>query len=221
VAWLLNGTLAAVLKIPSFIVTLGTLQIINGTSLLITNAQNQSVFDLDVPGLDVLAYIGQGAPLGIPMQLILLGAVAAIIGLMLRKSVFGLRLFAVGGNGRAADLAGVPVRRVRILAFVISGLLASAAGIIGLGFISSVSPVGSQGQEFQVFAAAVIGGASLYGGYGGAVGAVLGAFVIGILNNGLVLLAVSPFWQIVTTGVVAISAVGLNRVLQRRTDEEA
>jgi ribose transport system permease protein len=218
-AGFVNAILTATLKIPSFIVTLGTLQIMNGTSLLITGAEDQAIFGVHASGLDAFTYAGQGSPAGIPMQLIILLAVAAIVAVVLRRSVFGMRLYATGGNPRAADLAGIPVRRVQTWAFVSSGVLASVAGMLALGFISSVSPIGGQGLEFEVFAAAVIGGASLFGGYGTAIGAVLGAFLISLLKNGLVLLAVSPFWQIVTIGIVTIAAVGLNRFLQQREIE--
>ena len=220
-AGVLNGVLSAYLKLPSFIVTLGTLQIFNGVALLASNAQNQALYGVEARGLDAFNYAGQGEPGGVPMQLIIMVSVALIVTVMLRKSVFGMRLYATGGNPQAADLAGVPVRRVQIAAFVISGALAATAGILVLAFIGSISPIGARGQEFSVFAAAVIGGASLFGGFGTAAGAVLGALLIGVLRNGLVLLEVSPFWQIVTIGVVTILAVALNRVLQRGRGTEA
>ena len=220
-AGLVNGVLSAYLRLPSFIVTLGTLQIFTGVSLLASNAENQALYGVTARGLDAFNYAGQGEPGGIPMQLIIMLSIGLIVTVMLRKSVFGMRLYATGGNRQAADLAGVPVRRVQITAFVISGVLAAMAGILALSFIGSISPIGARGQEFSVFAAAVIGGASLFGGFGTAAGAILGALLIGVLRNGLVLLGVSPFWQILTIGVVTIMAVALNRILQRGRAAEA
>ena len=219
-AGLVNGIISAYFKLPSFIVTLGTLQIMFGIALLLTDAQNRALYALEGGGIGVFFYAGRGSPAGIPMQLIIVLAVAMVVALVLRRTVFGLHLFAVGGSPRAAELAGLRNSRIRIGAFVISGVFAAAAGLLALGFIGSVSPIGARGMEFDVFAAAVIGGASLYGGRGTALGALLGALLIGVLRNGLVLLGVSTFWQMIVIGLVTIGAVAQNRLLVRNRPDE-
>lgn len=212
-AGLINGLVATLLKLPSFIVTLGMLQIMNGISLVITDAQSQSLVSVEAAGMDIFRYAGQGEPAGIPIQILIVIAVTLLIAWMLKRTAFGLRVFAVGGNPRAADLAGLSVARTRIGAFIVSGLLAASAGLIGMAFIGSVSPIGAVGMELTVFAATVIGGASLFGGRGTAIGAVLGALLIGVLQNGLVLNQVSTFWQTIVIGIVTIVAVAINRIL--------
>lgn len=212
-----NALLAAYLGLPSFIVTLGTLQIMRGLALSITNGIPKSLFDSHASGISTLFFVGRGDVLGIPFQFVVLIGIAAIATVVLRLSTFGLRIYAAGGSKEAAALAGAKVARLQLSTYLISGTLAALAGVIALGFLGSGSPLAAQGIEFDVFAAAVLGGASLFGGLGTAQGAVLGALFLGVLRNGLLLLNVSSFTQTMIIGAITIAAVGLNRLALGRT----
>lgn len=217
---IINGVLSAYFDLPAFIVTLGTSQVIFGTTLLLTGGANQGLFGSQATGIAFLSYLGQGRILDVPMQFIILCLIAVLAWLLLSKSTYGLRAYASGGSASAARLTGVNVPKIQLTAFIISGTLAAFAGVIALGFISSVSPVAGRGMEFDAFAAAVLGGASLYGGRGTIPGALLGALFLGILRNGLVLMNVTAFWQTVIIGLVTIAAVSVNRfVLLRSTSK--
>jgi ribose transport system permease protein len=212
-----NALFAAYFGLPSFIVTLGTLQIMRGLSLSITDGIPESLVDSHAAGLDTLFFVGREEVLGIPFQFIVLIGIAVTATIILRLSTFGLRIYAAGGSKEAAALAGAKVARLQLSTFLISGTLAALAGVIAVGFLGSGSPLAAQGIEFDVFAAAVLGGASLFGGLGTAYGAVLGALFLGVLRNGLLLLNVSSFTQTMIIGAITIAAVGLNRLAMGRT----
>jgi ribose transport system permease protein len=212
-----NALLAAYLGLPSFIVTLGTLQIMRGLALSITDGIPKSLFESHASGLGTLFSVGRGDVLGIPTQFVVLLGIAAIATVVLRMTPFGLRIYAAGGSKEAAALAGANVARLKLSTYLISGTLAALAGVIALGFLGSASPLAADGIEFDVFAAAVLGGASLFGGLGTATGAVLGALFLGVLRNGLLLLNVSSFTQTIIIGAITIAAVGLNRLALGRS----
>lgn len=216
VVGLTNGLLSTYGRLPSLIATLGMLSIIRGTALLLTGGQPVTVNERNGAAPDVLEsfeFMGQGYLLGVvPMQLIFFIAIAALGWLLLSRTAFGFRVFAVGGSAKAARVSGIHVNGVKIWAFVIMGTLAALAGILSMAFL----PSGQAGRtglglELDVIAAVVIGGASLAGGIGTILGTVLGVLVIGVLRNGLVLMGVSPFMQEVMIGLVIIIAVAIDK----------
>ena len=216
-AGLLNGVLCTYAGLPSFIVTLGTLQLMLGMALLLADGAPLVLFRVDTFGLDGFYYASQTRLFGVlPLQFLFLLGLGLIVGFALSRTTFGLRLYASGGSGTAARFAGIDVEKLQITAFVASGLLSSVAGLLGLGFIQSITPMAGQDMVFPVFAAAVLGGASLFGGEGTILGALVGAALLSVLNNGLIHLNVSPFWQILINGLVVIVAIGVNRVLMLR-----
>jgi ribose transport system permease protein len=210
-----NGAITVWLGLPSFIVTLGTLSVIRGITLLISDGAPISLDPSD-PTIEHFSYLGQGKPLGIPMQFICLLGVAIAGYVVLRHSRFGFHLYAVGGSREAARLCGVPVNRVRIVAFTALGFLSAVAGILSLAFLNYVQGVTGTGLELTVITAVIVGGAALFGGSGTMLGTLIGVFLIGLLQNILALGGVSSFWQILAMGVVIILAVALDTVVRRR-----
>lgn len=213
---LCNGILTVALGIPGIIVTLGTLSIFRGIALLITNAAPISL-DGTLPNIDRFAYLGQGRPWGIPMQLIVMLTVAAVGAFVLRFTRFGFHVYAVGGSREAARLCGIGISRVRIIAFVIAGALGGLAGTAGLSFLLFTSGTTGVGLELIVITAVIIGGAALFGGSGTMLGTLVGVFLIGVLQNVLILAQVSSFWQTVIIGVVIIVAVALDSAVRKRS----
>jgi ribose transport system permease protein len=212
----MNGVLSTYGKLPSFIATLGMLSVVRGAALLITDGQPVTV-DTTRGGrsevVDQFYQLGQGQLFGIiPMLLICFLIVAAISWIVLAKTTFGFRVYAVGGSEKAARLSGIQVFHTKILTFTLMGLLSAIAGILSLAFL----PSGQAGRtgvglELDVIAAAIVGGASLSGGEGTILGTIFGTLIIGILRNGLVLLSISPFWQTTAIGLVIICAVGIDK----------
>ena len=212
----MNGVLSTYGKLPSFIATLGMLSVVRGAALLITDGQPVTV-DTTRGGrsevVDQFYQLGQGQLFGmIPMLLVCFLIVAAISWLVLAKTTFGFRVYAVGGSEKAARLSGIQVFHTKILTFALMGLLSAIAGILSLAFL----PSGQAGRtgvglELDVIAAAIVGGASLSGGEGTILGTIFGTLIIGILRNGLVLLSISPFWQTTAIGLVIICAVGIDK----------
>jgi len=212
----MNGVLSTYGKLPSFIATLGMLSVVRGAALLITDGQPVTV-DTTRGGrsevVDQFYQLGQGQLFGIiPMLLVCFLIVAAISWLVLAKTTFGFRVYAVGGSEKAARLSGIQVFHTKILTFTLMGLLSAIAGILSIAFL----PSGQAGRtgvglELDVIAAAIVGGASLSGGEGTILGTIFGTLIIGILRNGLVLLSISPFWQTTAIGLVIICAVGIDK----------
>lgn len=211
-----NGLLSTYGLLPSFIATLGMMSVLRGIALLMTNGQPVTINESSGVAPETLSaffFIVQGRLFDVvPMQLIFFIAVALVAWVLLAKTVFGFRVYAVGGSDKAARVSGIKVYQTKIQAFAIMGLLAALSGILSLAFL----PSGQAGRtgvgvELDVIAAAVIGGASLSGGEGTILGAILGVLIIGVLRNGLVLTGVSPFWQEAIIGLVIILAVGLDK----------
>ncbi|WP_162237330.1 ABC transporter permease, partial [Aeromicrobium sp. Leaf272] len=183
------GTVVVIGRVSSFIVTLGMLSIARGLTQLITDGLPQTM-------PTELSWIGQGRVLGGIPNSVLIFVVLVIVGqLLLTRSIFGLRVTAIGDNADAARTGGIPVARTRILTFVLIGTLAGAAGIVFSTQVGVAEAQAGMGYELDVIAAAVIGGASLSGGRGSIVGAFLGACLLGLLRNAFILLALSPFLQ--------------------------
>jgi ribose transport system permease protein len=215
---LFNGVLIAYLGFPSFVVTLGMLSAARSFAMIASN--NQTVFQFG-PDHDKLLKLGGGAIniLGaqISLPVVYTLVLAAITGFVLRWTKFGRHVFAIGGNEHAANLSGIPVRPIKVAVFMISSLTAAIAGIVETGWLGAVTTNIGAGMELQVIAAAVIGGASLVGGAGTAIGALVGAALIEIIRNSLGLLGINPFWQGTVIGLAIVVAVAFERVRQLRS----
>jgi erythritol transport system permease protein len=213
---LVNGTLVSRFRVAPFVATLGMLYVVRGIALLMTNGLTYNDLggraDLGNTGFD---WLGFNRILNVPIGVIVMAVVAIVVSVLLHRSVFGRWLYASGGNERAAELSGVPVKRVKVWVYVASGVCASIAGLILSSELTSASPTAGTSYELTAIAAVVIGGAALTGGRGNVRGTLLGAFVIGFLSDGLVIVGVSAYWQTVFTGAVIILAVLLNSVQYR------
>jgi simple sugar transport system permease protein len=212
---LVNGALVVGTRIPSFIVTLGTLLIWRGVVNGISGGSVVSVPQGD-PFFDVFAYRFESGPFrGYQVSLLwYLGAIV-VLSFVLLRTRFGNWTFAAGGNERAARSMGVPVDRVWLVLFVITALGACLTGLIQVGRFSVVEATRGQLYELQAIAAAVIGGARLNGGYGSVLGAALGALMIAMIRQGLVLSGIESYWLNVAIGALIIGAVVVNQVLGR------
>ncbi|MEA3534570.1 ABC transporter permease [Rhizobium sp. CC-YZS058] len=206
-----NGVLIAFLRVPAFVATLGVLYVARGIALLMTNGLTFNNLggrpELGNTGFDWLGFNRLG---GVPIGVIVLAVLAILCGVMLSRSAFGRWLYASGGNERAADLSGVPVKFVKVTVYVLSGICAAIAGLVLSSQLTSAGPTAGTTYELTAIAAVVIGGAALTGGRGTIRGTMLGAFVIGFLSDGLVIIGVSAYWQTVFTGAVIVLAVLLN-----------
>lgn len=215
-----NGWVITRFNVAPFIATLGMLYVARGAALLLSNgATFPNLVGSPELGNTGFPVLGTGTFLGIQIPIwlmIIFGAVAIFIGY---KTPFGRQVFAIGGNERAAELAGVRVNRIKILVYMISGLCAATVGLIIASQLSAAHPATGETFELNAIAAVVLGGTSLTGGRGTIGGTILGAFVIGVLNDGMVLLGVSEFWQMVIKGFVIVLAVVVDQLqqnLQRR-----
>jgi ribose transport system permease protein len=210
---LANGALIAYLRLSPFVVTLGMLSI--GRSLALVVSRNRMIHELG-PDEGRLVALGGGATLGVANPVWILGALAVLLALALRSTVWGRHLYAVGGNQAAARANGVRVERVELSAYVASGLAAGVAAVLTVGWLGSVTNALGQGYELRVIAASVMGGANLAGGEGGAFGAIIGAALLEVIRNGLLLAGVDPWWQGTLVGAFIILAVLVEKVRGRR-----
>ena len=198
--------------LPPFVATLGMLSIARGLAMLWTGG-------FPITGLgDGFGFIGTGAFLGMPLPVWIMLALTAVFVVVTKRTRFGRHLYAVGGNERAARLTGLNVSRIKIGVYTLAGALAGVAGLIVTARLDSAQPNAGLGYELDSIAAVVIGGTSLAGGRGSVAGTVLGCLIIGVLNNGLFLLNVSPFWQQVVKGAVILVAVGIDKMNTRNRD---
>ncbi|MGR6915497.1 ABC transporter permease [[Actinomadura] parvosata] len=211
-----NGVLVTRFNVAPFIATLGMLYVARGAAMLISDgATYPNLAGNPAFGNTGFGLLGSGRPLGLPTSIWIMIVLAVAVVLLLAKSPFGRWLYATGGNERAADLSGVPIRRVKTIVYVISGACAAVAGLIIASELTSAAPQAGETYELNAIAAVVIGGAALSGGRGTVRGTLVGAFVIGFLADGLVILGVSTFWQILIKGAVIILAVMLDQGQQR------
>jgi len=201
-----NGWTITKFKVPPFVATLAMLTIARGLTMLWTKG-----FPINGLG-DKFAFLGTGWFLGIPMPVWITAIIVALAALLTKKTKFGRYVYAIGGNERAAKLSGINISKVKMTVYAISGGLAAIGGMIVTSRLDSAQPNAGISYELDAIAAVVIGGTSLSGGKGTIMGAVLGGIIIGVLNNGLVLLNVSPFWQQVVKGLVILLAVVIDKV---------
>lgn len=204
-----NGLVITRFRLPPFVATLGMFSIARGLTMLWTGG-----FPITSLGPQ-FGFLGTGVFLGVPMPVWISGLLVAVFVVLTRKTRFGRYIYAVGGNERAALLSGLPVDRIKLGVYTLGGLLAGAAGLIVTARLDSAQPNAGLGYELDSIAAVVIGGASLSGGRGSVLGTVLGCLIIGVLNNGLFLLDVSPFWQQVAKGFVILAAVAIDKMSTR------
>lgn len=208
----LNGVLAVWLRIPMIIVTLGTLSVYRGLALMLCGASPVSQFSKD----NFLFSICGGEILTVPASVWVM-LIAGISGWWaLTRSVAGRNTEAIGGNAVAAYLAGVPIDRYRIGVMTFNGVIAALAGITALAFLQSADPSTGPGFELWVIASVIIGGTALSGGQGTVPGAILGALIIAVINNGLILLGASAYAATSVTGAVIILAVAIDSLVKRR-----
>jgi erythritol transport system permease protein len=213
---LVNGLLITRLNVAPFIATLGMLYVARGAALLISDGSTFSNLVGD-PRFDNTGFpfLGSGLIFGVPTSIVALIVFAAIAAYAAARTPFGRHVYAVGGNERAAALSGVKVDWIKISTYMISGFCAAFAGLIVASELVAAHPASGETFELNAIAAAVLGGTSLSGGRGTIAGTLVGAFVIGVLGDGLVMLGVSSFWQMVIKGLVIIAAVVLDQ-MQRR-----
>lgn len=201
-----NGFVITKGKVPAFIVTLGTMTIGRGLALILSKGRPISNLS------DEFNFIGGGNILGIPFPIILLGVVFILCLLLLKKTVMGRYIYAVGGNEQAAKASGIEVNKVKMFVYTMSGGLAALAGIILTSRITTGQPNVGIGFELSAIAAAIIGGTSTSGGVGSITGTLLGALLIGVISNSLDLLNVTSYYQQVVMGLIIIGAVILDRL---------
>ncbi len=207
----INGTIISKGKIAPFIVTLGMMTAARGAALLFSGGR--PIGNLS----DSFKFIGQGDVLGIPLPILIFALVGVVSYILLNKTKFGKYTYAIGGNEQAAIIAGVHVDRYKILIYGYAGLLSAIAGIILTSRIASGQPTAGTMYELDAIAAAVIGGTSLSGGIGTIGGTIIGALIIGVMNNGLDLLNVSSYWQQILKGVIITVAVFIDSRKNKRS----
>lgn len=220
---LFNAFFTAVVKIPSFIATLGSSTLVFGFTLYIGQTQVLSYefppagHSISTGDVSFFRNLGNAAlPGNVPEQGLWTLTLLIVFALVLSRTLFGFRLKAIGGSRSAAEIVRLPITRYVFLAFVISACTACLAGLLDFSFVGSASPNDGQTYLFPVFAAVIIGGASLTGGKGGAVGTVTGALLLAVLANGFALIAAGPFAQQLLLGTVTVGAVVIDRLTSKR-----
>ncbi len=198
-----NGIIVALAKVPAFIATLATMSAIAGITLIYT--QGQPIWNLPKE----FTFAGQGEIGDIPFPIILMAIVFIIAWIILTFTKYGRHVYAVGGNIRASRAAGIKIKSVLISVYTISGFLAALGGIVLASRLGTAEPTAGTGYELDAIAAVVLGGTSLFGGEGWIVGTIVGAYIIGVLNNGMTIMNISPYYQEVVKGVVILLAVML------------
>lgn len=209
-AGLFNGLLIAYTRVPAFIVTLGSLSIASGAALLYTGGE--PIYNLP----SALVNFGNGAVLGLFPYIIIITIVAAVVcQIILGRTRFGRSVYAIGSNRTAAILSGLPVRRITVLVYVISGFLAGLGALMLTAYVNTADPNAGANFELDAIAAVVIGGGSLFGGQGSVWAATLGALLLSVLSNGTQLLGVSSYAQTLILGIVVIGAVFIDSFRKR------
>lgn len=206
-AGFVNGLIVVLFRVNSFIATLGMLSVARGLTQVISGG-------LPIMVDPEVMFLGQGSFLDIPVQVLIFLGLVIVGQFILKRSVIGQRIVAVGDNDEAARLSGIPIASTRIAVFVVSGALAAIAGIVYTAQVSVAEAQAGTGLELDVIAAVVIGGASLSGGRGSILGAMLGAYLLGALRNAFILLELSPFLQQMSVGLVIVLAAIFDQVRQ-------
>ncbi len=210
---LINGVLVAYAGMPAFVVTLGMLSAARSAAMVLSN--NKMIWEFG-PDHDLLLWIGGGSTLGLPHPLFALIALALIMSIVYRWTRWGQYVFAIGSNEEAATLTGIAVKPLKVSIYMFSAFTAGITGILMAGWLGSVTTNLGTAMELTVIAAAVIGGANLNGGEGTALGAVVGALLIEVIRNSLILLGISTFWQGMFIGTFIVVAVSFDRIRHAR-----
>lgn len=209
VAGIFNGIVITKGKVQPFIATLATMILLRGATLVFTNGKPIAVVGENIS--KIFRWIGTGEILTIPVPVVIMIIIFAVCYYILTQTSFGRHIYAVGGNEEASLLSGVNTDKIKILAYTISGILAAIAGIIVASRLSSAQPTAGEGYELDAIAAVVLGGTSLVGGQGTVIGTIIGALIIGILNNALNLMDVQSYYQMIAKAIVILVAVLLDR----------
>ncbi|TDD15951.1 ABC transporter permease [Nonomuraea diastatica] len=209
---LLNGLLVSFCRVPALVVTLGTLYVIQGVDHYIAHGRQINAVDLP----PALLSLGNGSVLGVPYLPLITLVFMLLIGYYLRSYPSGREFYAIGSSPEAARLAGVPVRRRVLTAYLVSGCLAGLAGVLWLARFGTVIGDSANGWELIVISAVVVGGVAITGGVGSVYGAALGALLLTTIGSALVVLRVNPFWQQAITGALLLLAISVDRVLAMR-----
>jgi ribose transport system permease protein len=204
---LMNGLCITRLKMSPFVPTLATLSIARSFALIVTHGRPISIFGEEYQSF---LWLGGGDILGVPNPFIIFCLIAGFFWILLSRTVWGRYVYAVGGNEKTARLTGLRVDRLKIIVYILSALVAGVAGIVQYSYLSSVTADLGTGQELAVIAATVIGGANLAGGEGTVLGTVIGAIILEVLRNGLLLFGIDPYWQGVFVGAVISLAVSID-----------
>ncbi len=202
----LNGVIITLGKVTPFVVTLGTMSIARGLAHIFTNGQPISGFSPS------FRYIGSGELFGVAVPILIFGATVLAAAAILRYTTLGRYTYAIGGNEEAARLAGVQVDYYKVAVYAIVGLTAALGALVLTSRLNSGESIAGTGYELDVIAAVVIGGTSLMGGRGSVWGTLIGALLIGTINNGMNLLMISPYYQLVVKGLIIVAAVLLDRL---------
>jgi erythritol transport system permease protein len=212
----INGWIITRLNVAPFIATLGTMYAARGFALLRANGSTfpnlvgkPELFNTGFP------YLGAGVILGIPLPIWLMIIAGIIAAFVANRTPFGRQVYAIGGNEKAAELSGVRVKRIKMIVYMISGFLSAIAGLIIASQLVASHPASGTSFELNAIAAAVLGGTSMSGGRGTIGGTIVGAFVIGVLSDGMIMMGVSDFWQTVIKGVVIVLAVAIDQIQAR------
>lgn len=211
-AWgLFNGLIVAHTRVPAFIVTLGSFGVALGLAEIITGGT-------DVRGVPsaLVNDVGNGSLIGFPVLLVIAVVVALLAAIVLRKTIFGRWTFAIGANAEAARRAGINVARHTTAVYALSGALAGLAGFLSLAEFGTSALAGHSTDNLNTIAAAVIGGTSLFGGIGNILGTVVGVYIPAVLQDGFVIIGVTPFWQEVVVGLILIGAVFFDTTTRKR-----
>jgi ribose transport system permease protein len=211
-----NGVLIAFLRIPSFVVTLGMLSIARSAAMVLSN--NKMVFQFG-PDEKLLFWLGGGSTFGVANPVIALVIFAVLTGLLLKWTRWGIHIFAIGANEKAATLTGISVKWTKVSVFMFSALMAGLAGVLEAGWLGGVTTNLGQSMELSVIAATVIGGANLLGGAGTVFGSVVGAALLEVIRNSLILLGISTFWQGAFVGGSIVLAVTFDRIRAYRESD--
>lgn len=207
---LFNGIAVAKAKLPAFIVTLAMMTVARGFTLIYTNGRPISGFN------ETFRFFGAGYIGRIPVPVIIMFILLFVIFILLKKTPLGRYIYAIGGNEKATKLSGINTEKIKIAVYGLNGFLAAVSGIILTSRLNSAQPMAGEGYELDAIAAVVLGGTSLSGGSGSVIGTIIGALIIAVLNNGLNLLNVSSFYQLVAKGAVILLAVFLDRKSQQQ-----
>ncbi len=209
----INGVFVTKFGFPPFIATLGMMSIARGVGYGITGGKNVAL-----KSFTAFKFLGQGYIVGIPVPVYAMIAIALIVVFVMNKTVFGRRVFAVGGNHQAARVSGINTKQIQLFAYVICGATAGIAGILTAARLGVAMPSSGTGMEFTAITALLMGGVSLNGGKGNPIGALIGAAIMGILENALLLLSINAYWQEAIQGLAVIVAIFFDR-LRYRTAE--